>query len=52
LRPILDVDVDYLDAMFKTLEARFGTVEIYAYRQLGLTSADLAAIRSRLLEAQ
>ena len=52
LRPILDVDVDYLDAMFKSLEACFGTVEIYAYRQLGLTSGDLAAIRSRLLEAQ
>ena len=50
LAPILGVERAYLDALFDEIEARFGTIEIYAYRQLGLTSSDLAGLRSHLLE--
>ena len=49
LAPILGVDVAYLDALFDEIETRFGSVETYTYRQLGLTSSDLSELRSNLL---
>lgn len=49
LLPVFEADPSYLDAAFDEIERRFGTVETYAYRQLGLTSADIGMIRTRLL---
>lgn len=52
LTAMMDVDVAYLDAMFDELERRFGDVETFAFRRLGLTAADLASLRALMLEEE
>ena len=47
--PMLIVHLDYLDAMFAAIEARHGDTDAY-FAWLGLTPADIAAVRAGLLE--
>ena len=47
---ISGVKAEWLGIMFDRLAARFGSVEAYLHDVLGLTEADLAALRERYLE--
>jgi protein-tyrosine phosphatase len=47
---ISGVKAEWLDLMFGRIAARFGSVEAYLGDILGLTGADLAALRGRYLE--
>lgn len=49
VRPLLEVREAYLDAALDTAAQRYGGVEGYAREALGLTSADLAALRALYL---
>lgn len=49
LAPLMRSDPDYIRAMFTEIERRHGSVEAYLKDVLGVTDADLAAIRRQLL---
>ena len=44
----LSVEPDYLLGMFKSIEERCGSIDIYVSQRLGVTSSDKEAIRERL----
>ena len=48
--PLLESNVDYLDAMFASVERRRGSVEAYFEADLGIGAAGVAALRQELLE--
>jgi protein-tyrosine phosphatase len=48
--PLLASDPDYIRAMFAAIERRHGSVDHYLQKELGVTTAELEAIRTRLLE--
>jgi len=51
VRTVLEsADPDYLKAALAAVKAAYGSVEGYARGPLGMTQADIAAIRERLLE--
>ena len=47
---ILGVDRAYLDSMFQAIEKQFGSFDEYRRKALGVSDADLAALKARLLE--
>lgn len=49
MEPVLRADVAYLTAMFEGIESRFGSLEAYFRRGLGLEVNLLDAIRARLI---
>ncbi|MFI6582008.1 tyrosine-protein phosphatase [Embleya sp. NPDC050493] len=49
LEPVFDVHEDYLNTAFDTAEERYGSVEGYVRDGLGLTDAQVARLRERLL---
>lgn len=50
LMPVLGVSGEYLDAAIAEATTRFGGIDGYARTGLGLTDADLAALRARFVE--
>jgi protein-tyrosine phosphatase len=50
LRPVISVAPDYLDEAYATVKAEHGTFDRYLRDGLGLDEAELAALRSRLLD--
>ena len=49
VQALMGVDARYLDAAFAAIEAREGGWKRYVEQDLGLTSADLALLRAKLL---
>jgi protein-tyrosine phosphatase len=49
VRALLGVDRSYLDAAFAAIDGRFGSFDAYRRTALGLTDADLARLKERLL---
>lgn len=49
VEPVIAADARYLAAMFEGLEDDFGTPSRYARHTLGLTDAEIAALKARLL---
>jgi protein-tyrosine phosphatase len=50
LIPVLGVDRSYLDTGFQAVRDEYGTIERYVADGLGITEAEQAALRDRLLE--
>ncbi len=50
LRPALGVEVEYLQTAFDEMASRFGTIEDYFSKGLGLDDATLDALRSQLID--
>ena len=46
----IGVDRAYLELMFKTIDAEFGSFDEYRRKALGLSDEDLARLKARLLE--
>ena len=46
----IGVDRAYLDLMFQTIDAEFGSFDDYRRKALGLSDADLVALKAKLLE--
>lgn len=51
LRPALGVDRTYLEAAFEEMQTRFGSLEGYMTKGLGLSEATLDALRNALVDA-
>ncbi|MFE5332349.1 tyrosine-protein phosphatase [Embleya sp. NPDC056575] len=49
LAPVFDVHVEYLDTAFAAAEERYGSVEGYVRDGLGVSDAEVARLRERLL---
>lgn len=47
---ILGVDAAYLDLMFKSIDERYGSFDAYRRTVLGVSDADLATLKAKLLE--
>jgi len=50
LVPVLGVDRSYLDEAFSAMRAEYGTIERYFAEGLGITDAEQALLKERLLE--
>ena len=50
IRVLMGVERSFLDAAFAAIDARYGSLEVYASEGMRLTADDIAALRSRLLE--
>jgi protein-tyrosine phosphatase len=50
LTPLLRSDPAYIDAMLDAVNARYGSVDGYLRTEIGLTGADIARMRTNLLE--
>jgi len=48
--PLMRADPAYLQAAFARIEADYGSVDAYVQKRLGVTNAELALLRARLLE--
>jgi protein-tyrosine phosphatase len=46
----IGVDRAYLDLMFTAIDKEYGSFEAYRRQALGISDADLAALKSKLLE--
>lgn len=51
LLPVLGVDISYLETAFDEVRAKFGSIEGYATKGLGLDADQLQALRARFIEA-
>lgn len=49
LEALLSADPHYIDAMFDSVEARWGSVDRYLHDELGVTAPQLRAIKANLL---
>jgi protein-tyrosine phosphatase len=49
VQPLLEVDGEYLDAAFDQLRMDYGSVENYLAKELGVGSAQLVALKRRML---
>jgi protein-tyrosine phosphatase len=47
---LLDVRAEYLQAAFDAIDAKFGTFDAYLTDGLGLTEAQITALRDSMLE--
>lgn len=50
LRPIMNAEPHYLDAMFEEVELRFESVEGYTTQRLGISADELALLREHMLD--
>ncbi len=50
LKPMVGVEADYIDAAFKEIERRSGSLEVYLETVLGLDAAQRARLQAALLE--
>lgn len=50
LKPILGVEPEYLDAVFAAIDKEYGNFDEFRRRALGLSDADLVALKALLLE--
>lgn len=51
IRALMGVEADYLNAAFKSVEARFGSFDAYLEEMLGVDAARREALRAHYLEA-
>jgi protein-tyrosine phosphatase len=49
IKPLVGVEVEYLDAAFAQLKADYGSIEVYLQKELGVGSAEIASLKSRML---
>ncbi len=49
LEPVITVRPEYLQAAFDEVDRKFGSFDAYAHKGLGLTDADIAALRTKYL---
>lgn len=50
IAPLMKTDPAYIQATFEAVEAKYGSVEAYFEKALGLTQNDLVQLRAQLLE--